>query len=86
MRPPTHIQQRTSRSVSFRDDALNYQETGGPREFRGQVGLELGAYKLRWLGYGGGLEYRAEGGWMGCREWNMEYKNKNLKIINCHLR
>jgi hypothetical protein len=39
MRPPTHIQWRITGSVSsFRDDAPNPQDTGGPREFRGQVG------------------------------------------------
>jgi hypothetical protein len=27
---------------SFRDDALNPQEAGGPREFRGQVGWGWG--------------------------------------------
>ena len=36
MRPPTYIQQRTAGSVFI-------QATGGPREFRGQVGLEVGA-------------------------------------------
>ena len=34
-----HIQQRTARS--FRDEAPNPQETGGPREFKG-LGVEYG--------------------------------------------
>jgi hypothetical protein len=40
MRPPTHIQQRTARSL--REDAPNPQETGGPREFRDLVGWGWG--------------------------------------------
>ena len=32
---------------SFRDDAPNPQETGGPREFRGQVGWEVGTSTWR---------------------------------------
>ena len=34
---------------SFRDDALNSQETGSPKEFKGQTGWEVGAstWKLR---------------------------------------
>jgi hypothetical protein len=31
---------------SFRDDAPNSQETGGPREFRGQVGLGWGGEEV----------------------------------------
>jgi hypothetical protein len=33
---------------SFRNDAPNPQETGGPREFRGQVGWQVGASTWRW--------------------------------------
>jgi hypothetical protein len=40
MRPPTHMQQMDM--CSIRDDAPNPQETGGPREFRGQVGSGWG--------------------------------------------
>jgi hypothetical protein len=36
MRPPTHIQLPGLGSV--REDILDPQETGGPREFRGLVG------------------------------------------------
>jgi hypothetical protein len=39
MRPLTHIYSRGVPGLcSFRDDAPNPQETGGPMEFRGQVG------------------------------------------------
>ena len=45
---------------SFRDDAPNPQETGGPREFRGQVawGVETGGREEVWdvEQYEGGLE------------------------------
>ena len=34
----------------FRDDAPNPQETGGPREFRGQVGWRVGISMWRQLG------------------------------------
>jgi hypothetical protein len=52
---------------SFRDDAPNPQETGGPREFRGQVGWALGASMWRW----GGVERRCEM-WSNRREgWGL---------------
>ena len=35
---------------SFRDDSPNPQETGGPREVRGQVGWGVGASKWRQVG------------------------------------
>jgi hypothetical protein len=38
MRPPTHIHRRLLGLCSFRDDAPNPQETGGPKEYRGQMG------------------------------------------------
>jgi hypothetical protein len=46
---------------SFRDGAPNYQQTGGPRKFRGQVG---GGYPLgHGVGWGGGLRCeKSEGG------------------------
>jgi hypothetical protein len=59
---------------SFRDDAPNSQETGGPREFRGQVRWGGGIF----IETGGGKEVwdveQSEGGWGG-REWNMECKH-----------
>jgi hypothetical protein len=36
--------------LSFRHDAPNPQETGGPREFRGQVGWGVGTATWRWGG------------------------------------
>jgi hypothetical protein len=42
VRPPTHIQWGLAGLCSFRDDVPNPQETGGPREFRGQLGWEVG--------------------------------------------
>jgi hypothetical protein len=40
---------------SFRDDAPNPQETGGPREFRGQVGGGEGIHMNMGVGWGGGV-------------------------------
>jgi hypothetical protein len=69
----------------FRDDAPNPQETGGPREFRGQVGWEVGASTWR---QGCGEEMwdveQLEDGWGGRGEWNMECKN-NLKNLKCNI-
>jgi hypothetical protein len=51
---------------SFRDDAPNLQESGGPREFRGQVGWGLGA--SMWRRWGGEEVWdveQSEEGWMG---------------------
>jgi hypothetical protein len=42
MRPPKHISRGLLGLCSFRDDAPNPQETGGLREFRGQVGWGWG--------------------------------------------
>jgi hypothetical protein len=58
---------------SFRDDAPNPQETGGPREFRGQVGG--GTFTWR---QGGGEEVwdvdQSEGGWGGNKIWSVKNK------------
>jgi hypothetical protein len=48
---------------SFRDDAPNPQETGSPREFKGQVPWGLGTSSWRcgtvggWTGEGRGIKY-----------------------------
>ena len=62
-------------------DTPNSQETGGPREFRGQVGWGWGWGHPRGdrVGWKGGIGCGTVGGWMGVREWNVECKNK-LKI------
>jgi hypothetical protein len=60
---------------SFRDDAPNPQETGGPRESRGQVGWGWGIHMETGEGWGGGVGCGAVGGWMGRgRKWNTECK------------
>jgi hypothetical protein len=56
---------------SFRDDAPNPQEIGGPREFRGQVGCGVGASMWRRGGVGRRKCRRVDGE----TEWNMECKN-----------
>ena len=49
---------------SFRDDAPNPQETGGPREFRGQLGWEIGGGDiLLETGEWGGMGCGIVGGW-----------------------
>jgi hypothetical protein len=54
MRPPTHIHQRISGS-GLRKDALNPQETGGPRKWGGLVGCVMGSSLWRrWEGMGCG--------------------------------
>jgi hypothetical protein len=67
---------------SLRDDAPNLQETGGPREFRVQVGLGGGGIHME-TGWGGEEVWdvvQLEGGWSG--EWNMEWKNKLKTKLN----
>jgi hypothetical protein len=65
MSPPRHIQYRTSGVCSFRDDALNPQETGGPREFRDQVGWGVDIH-VKIGEWGGGMGCgRVEGRWGG---------------------
>ena len=57
MRPLTHIQQMTAALGSFRVDASNPQETGGPREL-----------EVRWVGgWGHPHGERVWGGCMGGR-------------------
>ena len=63
---------------SFRDDAPNPEETGGPREFRGQVGYEMGVSIWRQGGLG-----RLCGMWSSQRvDWGrgrgMEYGVKKI--------
>jgi hypothetical protein len=61
---PQHTHSRALPGLcSFRDDAPNPQETGGPREFRGQVGVRGSGHPLGdRLGWGGGVECGAVGG------------------------
>jgi hypothetical protein len=48
---PQHIYSRRLPGLClFRDDALNSQETGGPREFKGQVGWGVGISMWRQVG------------------------------------
>jgi hypothetical protein len=65
MRPPTHIEQRTAGSGSVRDDVPNPEETGGPREFRDQVGWEVGVgdILLETEGWERGMGCGTVGGW-----------------------
>ena len=69
---PTCIQQRTAGSVSFREDASNPQETGGPKEFRCLIvrGLGMGTSLLNQVGrksYGICNSQRVSGGGMKSR-------------------
>jgi hypothetical protein len=61
-------------------------ETGGPREFKGQVwwGVRTFMWRLKW--WGGGMGCEAVGGWIGGGdgEWNMECKNKIILKIPLH--
>jgi hypothetical protein len=59
---------------SFRDDAPNPQENGGPREFRGQVGWGGGTH-VEAGGWGGGVGCGTVRGWMGVGERTIECKN-----------
>jgi hypothetical protein len=57
---PQHTYSRVLLGLcSFREDAPNSQETGGPREFRGHVGWVLGVEASTWRGWieGRGMEY-----------------------------
>jgi hypothetical protein len=47
---------------SDREDSLNPQETGGPREFRGLVGWVMGIFLWR---QGVGRKYGTVRGWTG---------------------
>ena len=76
MRPPTHRQQRTSSLCSFRVDAPNPQETGGPREFRSQ--MELGGG----VGSGWGHPRGARGLGRRCGIWGSKIKYKKNVVIN----
>jgi hypothetical protein len=61
MRLPIHIQKRIA---GYRGDATNPQETGDPREFRGQVGWGVVISTLR-QGWGGGMGCGTVGEWSG---------------------
>jgi hypothetical protein len=54
------------RLCSFRGEAPNPQEMGGPREFRGQVG------------WGGGGDIHVEMGWGGVEVWDVEQSEGGL--------
>jgi hypothetical protein len=75
MRPQTQYSSGLPGLCSFRDDAPNPQETGGLREFRDQVGCELGTSIWRQGGAG-----RRCGMWSSGRvdgeeqDGNMKYK------------
>jgi hypothetical protein len=61
---------------SFRDDAPNPSETGGPREFRGQEWGGGGGIHLE-MGWGEEKVWDVDqrrGGWRA-EKWNMESKN-----------
>jgi hypothetical protein len=56
-----------------------HSETGGPREFRGQVGWVGGG--IHKVGWGGGVGYGAVGEWLGGGSGNEIWSVKNkLKI------
>jgi hypothetical protein len=46
---------------SVREDAPNFQETGGPRAFRNQVGCGVGVNHMETGKWGGGIGCRAVG-------------------------
>jgi hypothetical protein len=79
MRFPQHTYSRGLPGLcSFRDDAPNPQETGGPRKFRGQLGCGVGVSMWRRGGVGrryGMWSRRRADGWDG--EWNIECKKMN---------
>jgi hypothetical protein len=62
---------------SFRNDAPSPQETGGPREFRGQVGWGVGNIHLETGVWGGGMGCGTVRGLMGGGN-----KKKECKTIN----
>ena len=69
MWPPAYRYSRGLPGIcSFRVDAPNPQETGGPMEFREKVGWGMEASTWRWGGWGGGMECGTVRGWMGGRE------------------
>jgi hypothetical protein len=83
MRPSTHIEQRTDRSGSVREDGPNPQETGGLREFRGlgvggeKIFMEMGEGRS----FGMGNSQRVGG---GDKIWSVKKLNKNLKMtVKC---
>jgi hypothetical protein len=67
---------------SFRDDAPNPQETGGPREFRGQMGLGWGHPHGDRVGWGGGVGCGVVGGWMGAGNGIQSIKSKLKTKLN----
>jgi hypothetical protein len=73
MRPPTTYSRGLSHLCSFRDDAPNPQETGGPGEYRGQMGFGVGISTWR---QGGGDEAwdmeQLEGRWRGSKMWSVK--------------
>jgi hypothetical protein len=56
----------------IRDDAPNSQETGGPREFRGQAGWGVGASRWRQVGCGGGVGCGSVEGGVGDGIWSVK--------------
>jgi hypothetical protein len=73
---PQHTYSRGHQSLcSFKDDAPNPQETGGPRMFKGQVGGGGGGIHME-TGWGGEKVWDVEqlGVGLGGREGNMESK------------
>ena len=72
---------------SFRYDAPNLQETGDPREFRGQVGwgVRTSTWREGCGEYVWDAKQRSEGGWgWGNKIWRekINFKNKWLKTIS----
>ena len=62
---------------SFRDDAPNPQETGGPREFRGQVGWGMGHPRGDRVGREEVWDVeQSEGGWGGAGNGIWSVKNE----------
>jgi hypothetical protein len=58
IRGPQHTYSRGLLGLcSFREDAPNLQKTGGPREFRGLVGLETGGRDILVETGGSGRRY-----------------------------
>jgi hypothetical protein len=65
MRLPTHIYSRGLPDLcSFRNDAPNLQETGGPREFRGLVEWGVGDIQMETGAWGGGIGCGRVGMWI----------------------
>jgi hypothetical protein len=77
MRPPTQFSRGLLDLCSFRDDAPNHQETGGPREFRGQVGWGWEHPRGDGVGQGEGWygtwnSRRVDGGGAGNGMWSVK--------------